>query len=63
MQIKVALSHQVLRYIYQRNLSWNKQIDDICTKLARANGILSKLRPFVPRKTYQYISLYFTRVV
>ena len=24
-------------------LSWNKQIDDICTKLARANGTVSKL--------------------
>ena len=32
-------------------LSWNKQIDDICTMLARANSILSELRHFVPRKT------------
>ena len=29
-------------------LSWNKQIEPICMRLARANGILSKLRYFVP---------------
>ena len=37
------------------------QIDNICTKLARANGILPKLRHFIPRKhVHQYISLCFT---
>ena len=45
-------------------LSWNKQIDDICTKLATANDILSKSRHFVPKNhflhVYQYISLCFT---
>ena len=42
-------------------LPWNKQIDNIYTKLARANGVLLKLRHFVPEKhVYQYISLYFT---
>ena len=45
-------------------LSWNKQIDDICTKLATANDILSKPRHFVPKNhfvhVYQYISLCFT---
>ena len=39
-------------------LSGNKQIVDICTKLARTNGILSKLRHFVPRKTC--VSVYFS---
>ena len=29
-------------------LSWNKQIDIISQKLARSNGLLSKLRHFVP---------------
>ena len=32
-------------------LSWNKQIDILCSKLSRANGILSKLRHFPPLKT------------
>ena len=46
-------------------LSWNKQIDDICTKLARANGILSKLRYFVPTKTCVsvYFSLFYSYVL
>ena len=42
-------------------LSWNNQIDDICTKLARVHGIHSKLHHFVPKKhMYQHISVYFT---
>ena len=42
-------------------LSWNKQIDGICMKLATANGILSKLRHFVLKNpVYLHISLYFT---
>ena len=46
-------------------LSWNKQIDDICTMLARANGILSELRHFVPRKTCAsvYFSLLYSHVL
>ena len=42
-------------------LSWNKQIDDTCTKLAKASGILLNLPQFVPKKhASQYISLFFT---
>ena len=46
-------------------LSWNKQIDDSCTKLARANDILPKLRYFVPRKTFAsvYFSLFHSHVI
>ena len=32
-------------------LSWNKHIDNLSKKLARANGILSKLRHYIPTKT------------
>ena len=39
-------------------LSWNKKIDNIDTKLARANGILPKLLHFVLKKTC--VSLYFS---
>ena len=42
-------------------LAWNKQIDVVCTMLARANGLLLNLCHFVPKKiVYQYISFYFT---
>ena len=46
-------------------LSWSKQIDDICTKLARANGILSKLRRSVSKKTCVsvYFSLFYSHVL
>ena len=32
-------------------LSWNKHIDNLSKKLARANGILSKLRHYIPTET------------
>ena len=38
-------------------LSWNKQIELICSKLSRTNGIMSKLRYYVPQKTC--ISIYY----
>ena len=45
-------------------MSWNKQIDNICTKLATANGILSKLRYFVLRRSCVsvYFSLFYSHV-
>ena len=46
--------HSLIKYLgilIDKVLSWTKQIDDICTKLTRANGILSKLSHFVPKKT------------
>ena len=39
-------------------LSWNKQIDGICMKLATANGILSKLRHFVLKIMFICIFLF-----
>ena len=39
-------------------LSWNKQIDAACTKPDKANGILSKLRYFVPKTIC--VSVYFS---
>ena len=33
------------------NLTWKQQISDIAIKLNKANGILSKLRHFIDRKT------------
>ena len=37
------------------NLTWKRQISDIAIKLNKANGILSKLRHFIDRKTLKSI--------
>ena len=42
-KLKLHSHIKYLGILIDEVLSWNKQIDDICTKLARANGILSKL--------------------
>ena len=46
-------------------LSWNKQKDDIYTKLDRADGGLSKLRHFVPKKTCVSVSfsLFYSHIL
>ena len=46
-------------------LSWNKQIDNICTKLARANGILLKSRHCVPKviSASVHFSLFYSHVL
>ena len=43
-------------------LSWNKQVDNICKKLSRANGIISKLRHFAPLDvlTSVYYSIFYS---
>ena len=45
--------------------SFNKQIESICMKLARANGILSKLHYFVPKDIFisVYYSLFYTHLI
>ena len=40
------------------NLNWKQQISDIAIELIKANGILSKLRDFIDRKTLK--SIYHT---
>ena len=37
------------------NLNWKQQVSDIAIKLNKANGILSKLRHFIDRKTLKSI--------
>ena len=46
-------------------LSWNKQIEEICSKLSRANGILSKLRHLVPQSICisVYYSIFYTHLL
>ena len=50
-KLKLHSLSKYLGILIDKVLSWTKQIDDICTKLTRANGILSKLSHFVPKKT------------
>ena len=50
-KLKLLSNIKYLGILIDEVLSWNKQKDDICTKLDRANGILSKLHHFVPKKT------------
>ena len=56
------LSHiKYLNILIDKVLSWNKQIGNIYTKLARANDILLKLHHLVPKKhVHQYIYFCFT---
>ena len=47
-----------MRYLginIDENLTWKQQISDIAIKLNKANGILSKLRHFIDRKTLKSI--------
>ena len=46
-----------LGMIIDNHLSWDDHIQNLSIKLSRANGILAKLRHFVPRKTL--ISVYY----
>ena len=60
-KLKLHSHIKYLGILIDKVLSCNKQIDDICTKLAKVNDILLKLRHLVPKKhVYLYISLYFT---
>ena len=64
-KLKLHSHIKYLGILIDEVLSWNKQIDDICTKLARADGILSKLCHYVPKKTCPsvYFSLFYSHMV
>ena len=47
-----------MRYLginIDEKLTWKQQISDVAIKLSKANGILSKLRHFIDRKTLKSI--------
>ena len=48
-KLKLHSHVKYLGVLIDEVLSWNKQIEPICMRLARANGILSKLRYIVPK--------------
>ena len=47
-----------LSVVLDEFLSWDAHVNKLCKKLAQTNGILSKLRHYVPQKTC--ISVYFS---
>ena len=48
-KLKLNSHVKYLGILVDEVLSWNKQIESICMKVAKANGILSKPRYFVPK--------------
>ena len=56
---------QYLGVLIDENLAWNNQISVISSKLSRANGILSKLRYYVPEHTCLtvYYSLFYSCIL
>ena len=46
-------------------LSWDAYVNKLCKKLAQTNGILSKLRHYVPQKTcvLVYFSLFYSFIL
>ena len=63
--LKVHSHVKYLGILIDEVLSWNKQTESICMKLARANGILSKLRYFEPKDSCisVYYSLFYTHLI
>ena len=59
-KLKLYSHVKYLEILIDEVLSWIKQIESICAKLANSNGILSKLRHFVPKDiSSRYIIPYF----
>ena len=64
-KLKLHSHVKYLGVVIDEVLSWNKQIESICMKLARATGILSKLRYFVPKdiSISVYYFLFYTHLI
>ena len=50
-RLEPSTSVKYLGIHIDRNLSWDCHIKEMNAKLSRTNGILSKLRHYVPKKT------------
>ena len=63
-KLKLKSEVKYLGVLIDEILSWNKQIDNICSKLSKANGVLSKLRYLVPLQTCisVYYSIFYTHL-
>ena len=64
-KLKPCNSVQYLGISIDEVLSWNKQIEDLCKKLRRANGILAKIRHYISKKTCiaVYYSIFYTHLL
>ena len=64
-KLKLHSHVKYIRILIDEVLSWNKQIESICMKLATANGILSKLSYFVPKDICISVcfSLFYTHFI
>ena len=64
-KLKLYIHVKYLGILIDEVLSWKKQIESICMKLARANDILSKFRYFVPKDICisVYYSLFYTHLI
>ena len=57
-KLKIVKNVKYLGVNIDETLSWNKQIEDVKLKISKANGILSKLRHYVPQKIC--LSIYYS---
>ena len=64
-KLKLHTRVKYLEIFIDEALSWNKQIHIVCSKLSRANGILSKSRHFASLKTCLsvYYSIFYLHLV
>ena len=65
--IKLVPSEHVkyLGVYLDNNLSWSTHVTQLSKKLSRANGVLSKLRYFVPKETLisVYYSIFYSHII
>ena len=54
-KIKTKTQTKYLGVILDQHLNFKKQIDTVKQKLAKATGLLAKLRHYVPKKVLKFI--------
>ena len=54
-----------LGVLIDENLSWDQHVKDLSNKLSRANGIISKLRHYVPKSAVQsvYHAIFYSHMI
>ena len=61
-RLKPTKQVKYLGIFFDEVLSWNKQIENLCLKLSRTNGVISKLRHYVPLQICKsvYFSIFYS---
>ena len=57
---QVVSAIKYLDVMFDSNLTWKNRINDLCRKLSKAVGILSKVRHFVNQGILRLVTLYFS---